>query len=291
MLKKILVPLDGSELAERALGFATALSIPTAAHLVLVRAVTTHPLPGTDAAGRQMHALAEAEAYLGQVAAGLAARGFVVETATPYGERPAEWILEEADIRKVDVIAMTTHGRTGPGRWLFGSVAEEVVSRAPIPVLLHRAWDSKQRQLLLEDRPRLLVPLDTSTFAEMALQVGAALADDLGGELVLVSVETTAPDRATGPSVNLNEYLQGVGSALEERWPQLVSSSLVEFGDPAVGIAAAAERTRAALVVMATHGRTGIARAALGSVSGQVLEHGSTPLLLVHPSPGPTQPS
>src|SRR5437868_13799475 len=103
MLNKILVPLDGSELAERALSFATGLSIPTAARLVLVRAVTAHTFPGVDAREPQVRALAEAEIYLREIAQSLVQRGFLhVEIATPYGETPAGWIVEEALLRHVD---------------------------------------------------------------------------------------------------------------------------------------------------------------------------------------------
>src|SRR5579859_1996048 len=123
MLSKILVPLDGSELAERALSDATALSIPTAARLILMRAVVAHTLPGVDARAAQVDALEEADGYLREVAAGLRQRGFECEIATPYGSAP-DWILEDASVRHADMIVMSTHSRSGPGRWLVGSVAE-----------------------------------------------------------------------------------------------------------------------------------------------------------------------
>jgi len=108
VVKKLLIPLDGSALAERALAYATALSVPTGARLVLVRAVTAHTLPGVDAREPQVRALAEARNYLSDVAHRLVARGFVVEVATPYGESPAEWIVEEARLRKCNLIVPAT---------------------------------------------------------------------------------------------------------------------------------------------------------------------------------------
>jgi nucleotide-binding universal stress UspA family protein len=116
MFKKIIVPLDGSELAERALGYATALSVPTAATLVLVRAAVAHGLPGSDDRGAQSRVVAEAEQYLAGVASQLTRRGFTVETGIPYGKSPAAWIVEEVGIRHADLICMTTHGRSGPER-------------------------------------------------------------------------------------------------------------------------------------------------------------------------------
>ncbi|HEX8968921.1 MAG TPA: universal stress protein [Chloroflexota bacterium] len=298
MLHRILVPLDGSALAARALTFATALSIPTAARLVLVRAVTAHTLPGVDEREAQVHVLAETESYLREVADGLIQRGFAVEVARPYGDHPAAWIIEESRMRKADLIVMSTHGRTGPGRWVFGSVAEAVVAGSPVPVLLQRAWDPIQRELVLGPRPRLVVPLDGSSFAEAALPVAAGLAEDLGAELLLVTAETTPPDvkaaeedvaayldgQERAADLAVPEYLDDVSRRVAARWADLSVSTRTQAGEPATAIATAAEHAQAALVVMATHGRTGLRRATLGSVAGRVLEHGNTPLVLVPPT-------
>jgi len=278
MLHKVLVPLDGSELAERALSDATALSIPTAARLILMRAVEAHTLPGVDARAAQVDALAEAEEYLREVAAGLQRRGFTCEVATPYGPA-ADWILEEANLRHADMIVMSTHSRSGPARWLVGSVAESVLARATQPVLLVRVCQPRERELLLQDQPRLLVPLDGSVFAEAAVPVAAALAEDVGAELVLTRVER-APTALTAEAT---DYLARIARMLTERRPGVRVSTRLEFGDPVVGITASAAETDAALIVMATHGRAGLSRAVFGSVSGRILEHGTTSLVLVRP--------
>src|ERR1700730_18444386 len=114
MLRSILIPLDGSQLAERALEYATAISVPTAARLILMRAVA------------ETEARHSAERYLNEMADELRGRGFACETASAVGSA-ADWIVAEVDAREVDLIAMSTHGRTGPGRWLFGSITESVV--------------------------------------------------------------------------------------------------------------------------------------------------------------------
>jgi nucleotide-binding universal stress UspA family protein len=297
MLSKILVPLDGSELAERALSDATALSIPTAARLILMRAVVAHTLPGVDARAAQVDAVGEADGYLRGVATGLQHRGFACEIATPYGPA-ADWILEEASLRHADMIVMTTHSRSGPARWLVGSVAESVLARATLPVLLVRAWQPRERELLLQDRPRLLVPLDGSVFAEAALPAAAALAEDVGAELVLTRVQPsptgvlTANDGQVLAYVDQEEealaaeatdYLTSIARTLAEQRPGVRVSTRVQFGEPVVGITASAAETNAALIVMATHGRTGLSRAVFGSVAGRVLEHGTTSLVLVRP--------
>jgi nucleotide-binding universal stress UspA family protein len=297
VLNKVLVPLDGSALAERALAYATALSIPTAARLVLVRAVNVLPLADLDTRELQIRALAEAQHYLRDVAQGLADRGFACETATPYGESPARWIVKEAHLRACDMIVMTTHGRTGPGRWWFGSVAEEVVAHSPVPVLLDRAWHPWQRALLLEDGPRLLVPLDESPLDAAALHVAARLAEDLGGELILIHVDPRAADVMTAdqavaefagePDVLADDesaYLKDVAASVLRNWPGVSVRTRLGFGSPAEAIALAAAETNAGLVVMATHGRTGLPRAVVGSVAGRLLEFDTVPLVLVNPA-------
>jgi nucleotide-binding universal stress UspA family protein len=277
MLRSILVPLDGSQLAERALAYATALSIPTGAGLILVRAVSAHTLAGIDARQAQTDAVNEAEAYLEDVAGGLAMRGFVCQWATPYGSA-VEWIPEEARLRGADLIVMTSHGRTGPGRWLLGSVAESVVAHSSVPVLVEQAWHPVVRELLLSDHPRLVVPLDGSTFSEAAVEPAARLAEDLDAELILVHVEPPPPSGLHEQSA----YLSGIADQITSRWPDVLVRTEITFGKPADAIARQATDTAAALIVMATHGRTGAERAMRGSVAGRVLEHGTTPVVLIH---------
>jgi nucleotide-binding universal stress UspA family protein len=230
MLNKILVPLDGSELAERALTYATALAGATGANLLLVRAAFSHTLAGVDPRERQLGAVAEAEAYLQQLATKLRDRGFVCETVARYGHAP-ECITESARTRHADLIVMATHGRTGPGRWVLGSVAEAVVAASPIPALVQRAWQPLFGKPLLSDKPRVIVPLDGSAFAETALEAGASLAEDLGAKLILISVqEDPAGLQAARP------YLPMVSARLAEKHPQLAIDTDVRVGDVAFGI-------------------------------------------------------
>jgi nucleotide-binding universal stress UspA family protein len=297
MLRKILVPLDGSELAEHALPEASALSVSTGATLILMRAAIGHTLPGADAGLAQARAIAEAEEYLHGVASRLNGRGFRCEIATPYGTA-ADWIQEEAVLRHADMIVMSTHGGSGPHRWLFGSVAEEVLSKSSLPVLLVRAGLPEHRELMLKDQPRVLVPLDGSTFAEAALPVAASLADDVGAELVLIRVQPRPRDVLMADDGQVvayldqqeaslireaTEYLDSVAQHLTQHSPELPVSTHTQLGEATAGIIACAEEIGAALIVMATHGRTGLARAVLGSVAGRLLETNFTPLVLVRP--------
>lgn len=138
-IERILVPLDGSDLAEAALE--TALDIlaeqPTTT-LVLVRAAEVAPSSGAGAADERARDIREAESYLNGVAAGLRECGITrVKTAVWCGPA-APTIVEVAGTEKVDLIIMSSHGRGGAGRLIFGSVAESVLHGTRTPILLVR---------------------------------------------------------------------------------------------------------------------------------------------------------
>jgi nucleotide-binding universal stress UspA family protein len=135
MLSTILVPLDGSALAERALPFAERLAGRSSAKVVLLRAAQAWTIPGSDPAEHQLKALHESEAYLERLADGLSERGISVEVASLYGN-PARAILDAAHTRQADLIVMATHGRGGLRRWAYGSIADQVLRQAEKPVLL-----------------------------------------------------------------------------------------------------------------------------------------------------------
>ena len=136
-LDKILVPLDGSVLAEAALWKAAEIS--NGGTLSLLRAAEAHSLLGADQIDAQVAAVKEAEEYLATVARRLADRGMKsVETHVWYGP-PAAAIVEAAQVHKVDLIVMSTHGRSGLGRLILGSVAESVLRGTRTPILVVRA--------------------------------------------------------------------------------------------------------------------------------------------------------
>ncbi len=136
-LHKILVPLDGSVLAEAALGKATELV--NGGTLSLLRAVEAHTLPGVDPVDAQVAAVRDAEDYLGRVVRRLKDRGVgPVESHVWYGP-PAAAIVEAAEVMQADLIVMSTHGRSGLGRLILGSVAESVLRGTRTPILVVRA--------------------------------------------------------------------------------------------------------------------------------------------------------
>ena len=138
MYKKILVPLDGSELAEKVLPQVIGLAKLTNAEIHLLRVVLVHTVPGADPTDRQVEAVHQAEEYIEATAGKLKKEGLQVVTHVRYGHEASE-ILDQVDHSGADLLAMCTHGRSGPTRWAMGSVSEKVVRRSPVPVLLIRA--------------------------------------------------------------------------------------------------------------------------------------------------------
>jgi nucleotide-binding universal stress UspA family protein len=277
MLKTILVPLDGSELAEVALGHAAQLSIPTGAKLLLVRVASSHTLPGVDARERKEGAIFEAEDYLTGTAARLIDRGYKCQAVVPYG-RAADCIVEQARMSNAGLIVMSTHGRTGAGHVLLGSVAESVVSHSAVPVLVTRGSMLASADELVREKPVFIVPLDGSAFAETALEPAIHLADDFGAALLLVRAQT--PDAQPMSGI---EYLRRAEAKLRNASPDLTVDVDVRYGGAAQSIDEAYSESGASLVIMATHGRSGVLRSVLGSVAGKVVKDGRAPVVLIRP--------
>jgi nucleotide-binding universal stress UspA family protein len=137
MYRKILVPLDGSHMAEEVLPQVRDLARLTGAEICLLRVVLVHALPGADPTERQVEAVREAEDYLEGIRQRLEKQGFKTSVHVRYGHDAME-ILEQAQQEDIDLVTMSTHGRTGLGRWALGSVSERVLRHSPKPVLLVR---------------------------------------------------------------------------------------------------------------------------------------------------------
>lgn len=135
---RILVPLDGSDLAEAAIPAAVAAAASRASTLVLVRAAEARTLPGTDPVEAQIQAVQDAEAYMAPVKAKLEQQNAAKIEANVWYGPAASAIIEAAQLYKPDLIVMSTHGRSGLGRLIFGSVAESVLRGTTVPILLIR---------------------------------------------------------------------------------------------------------------------------------------------------------
>ncbi|HEY7519862.1 MAG TPA: universal stress protein [Methylomirabilota bacterium] len=146
MYRRALVPVDGSPLAEAILPFLIDIAAPLEMAVVLMRVVEPSPPMAVEGTRHVLMAdlgklRREADDYLASLASRLRARGITASCEVRVG-RPAERILEAARETGADLIAMSTHGRTGLGRLLFGSVAEQVLREAQVPVFLMRQANS-----------------------------------------------------------------------------------------------------------------------------------------------------
>lgn len=294
MYSKILVPLDGSPLGERAMPLAETLAQALDAKIILTQAVHTPGLPTGVLNAAQIRLMDEAEAYLNKVAEPLREEGLMVEVGVPFAAAD-DGILDEIDLRKADLVVMTTHGRSGFNRWIYGSVAEAVLARSPAPVLLVRANEEIPPHVLDHPEPQILVPLDGSVFAEAALPHAVAMAKALNAQIMLICVHepppVTASDIMTHPERiervfdkeqhEVEAYLMAVTEQV--RSEGVTAHPLLRAGAVAQTILEECWAQGISLVVMATHGRTGLGQMLFGSVAMEVLKKGTLPVLLVRP--------
>jgi nucleotide-binding universal stress UspA family protein len=279
MIRTILVALDGSPLAERSLPYACALARSAGARIVLMGAALA-------SGGNEGPVQAELDRLAGYLRlAGLAAEARV------YFAAAEEAILDASHRERADLIVMSTHGRAGVERWLYGSVADAVLRSSDVPMLVipaacARDWPS-------DHAPRFLIALDGSPLAEAVLTPTGTLAAALGAELHLLRV--VAPPMVTAEPglyahlfdsdtelAEAREYLEQIA---DDTWAAGCSvTAHVEVGPPTGLLVEYAREHQMDLIAMATHGRGGLARVLMGSVATGVLQRAGMPMLLVRPT-------
>jgi nucleotide-binding universal stress UspA family protein len=288
----ILVPLDGSELAEGALPYASALAAATGADLLLLSAwdgaerglAETFPSMAVDIeAAAKQHYMQYLDGARARIAPG-------AETLCQQGE-PGDTILAVAAERGARAIAIGTHGRSGIGRWLAGSTASHVLRHSTVPLLAvgPHALEHPKSSVAYK---HILAPLDGSALSETALPVATKLASDAGAKISLVRVVPFAARTYpyTMPEAYLPQIDQEVEKGAEEylqRQKSSLSGTPVEAyalrGPIAESLIDFVDKESVDLVVMTTHARGGLSRAALGSVADRMLQ-GSAPVLLLRPA-------
>lgn len=323
MLKTILVPLDGSQRAEYALPIAARLARHTGGTLILVRVVSfatdywpaiAAPYPATMQAAVDGE-IEEATVYVEKVASSAELAGVKVLTTVQYGS-PAPVILAVATEYHADMIVMCSHGYTGIVHVIMGSVAEKIARCSPVPVLIVREKEGFSRIDSAEVMQplRALVPLDGSSLAMVALEpaamVLAALAEPTQQTVLhLVRVVKPATNHkdeeliAQRGLAKARSYLGRMTELIQEGYiaPIIsqhkipISWSVELDADGATAIVRTAEKgakdvvggqaiTGCDLIVIATHGRGGLQRLAMGSVTERVLQTTRHPILVVRPS-------
>jgi nucleotide-binding universal stress UspA family protein len=291
MLQTILLPLDGSPLAHQALPYAAGLARQSGARIILVRAAEAHTLLDVDIADAQLGVLSRAEHDLEAAAAQLHEERIQCE-AHVYYDAPVPAILDSARRHHADLIVLSTHGRSGLGRVIYGSVADDVLRHAEVPVLLipptiDHAWPADRALTIL-------VPLDGSALAEDALRSAERLATLPGARLHLLRVIEPARYPLAGEGyvyVPFDDEAERADAQayLDEQIARLArggvpATSQVVMGMPISVIPRVAAECGADVIAMATHGRGGLARLVLGSVATGTLQRTHVPVLLTRPS-------
>ncbi len=284
-MDRILVPLDGSTLAEAVIPVVEVLAWAHQAELLLLRAVA-------GGSGPIEFEESEAESYLLRVSGQLQDRGLARVRWEVWPAKADHAIAEAATRNQVDLIAMTREGRTGLGRLLLGSVAESVVRQAQVPVLVAHGEPS--------DRPaeirQVLVPLDGSELSAAILPVVERLAGPLEPAIHLLHALEELPAGAAGMGAR-REEVRALRETEAEEYLRHLAEPIEAKGFPvrrAVrgGLAAVdviqkyAQEEAIDLIAMTTHGRTGLGRLLFGSVAERVLTAVTIPVVLWRPPEG-----
>lgn len=295
--KKVLVPLNGSELAEKALPYAKSIARLKKSQLILF--AVSLPI-FVDRRDRLF------SSYLEVSAKELNAEGIKTTTATSYGN-VAEEIVKYANNNKIDLIIMATHGYSKAKQWMFGSITQKVLYGTEIPVLLIK---SKSPETSGEFN-KILLTVDGSSFSESTFPYVGELAKKTNKEILLLHIcePPIVPSYGSRP-INptwkkyrddmwsemekvSTTYLEKTTAALRKKGfkvnPRVVKA---QTGEVVKTIMQVSKEENVDMVVIATQGRTGVSRRVYGSVANRIVEELSQPILLIRPttSSPPTHP-
>ena len=305
MFRKVMVPLDGSALAEQAIGPAAAIARAAEAELDLVMVLEPLPLTGFTDADWGSATWAQDDTYLDGLAAELATGASVPVTRAILQGVPAEVIGDRIAAKDTDLLVMTTHGRTGLSRAWVGSTADRLVRHSSVPVLMLRPIEGKTRAAAARHLfKRILVALDGSPFAAEILSAASALATCSEGRLVLLQVVQPVPLvvpesmvegyplAAYPPRIVDRAATDRLVTEAEERLAETAhtlsgqgiecETQVVVAEHVAQAILDAAARGGGDAIAMATRGR-GASRLFMGGIADKVLRSSELPLLLRRP--------
>ncbi len=291
-LTRILVPLDGSRLAESTLPVVSALAKCADAKIILLHIIEEHA-PHTVHGEPHLASAPDAQDYLARLAQSIMPGSDVEKHVHDTEEHDvALSIASHADELGASMVALCVHGRSGPKRLVFGSIAQQVLRRVNVPVLLVPDHPAENSTLDL-----LLVPLDGTTSAEASLPIASEIASSCDSELYLVkvvpTVSTVTGDRAASArltpistaatldteEVQAQSYLLDIGETLRSQHIRV--GATVRRGETIPSLVATAHEVKAGVIVLATHGRAGLGTFWIGSVAAGLAGKVSQPLLLV----------
>ena len=294
MFSKILLPLDGSQLAEAAIPYATNLAQQLEAEIYLL-----HICPPEHESYVHMHQI-----YMNCMVDGIrskmkeswkSSKELKIEAEVIVGD-PIKLIFDYTKLKSIGLISLTTHGNSGFKPWALGNVADKIVRGSGIPTLLIRVKEQKDLEIRKANVRKILVPLDNSEASKASLPIAVELAKKLKAGLTLFSMAQTAYAQnlnSAGSGIGINwdavdkaseqaadEYLKKIEEELKNSGVQVDRNSMLGI-DAAYEILELEKKGNLDMVVMATRGRSSIARWAFGSVAEKVLREGNLPILLV----------
>ena len=309
MYSKIIVPLDGSELSEQALPYAQLIAASLSAPVELVQAFDILPPGLLGAQNRQIIAQLHQNAQE-RVAAALEPARQRLESAglsvsiTAQRGAPADTIVAQAGADPDALVVMCTHGRGGISRWVMGSVTDKVLHTMPNPMLIVRAAVTGPAAPQASLRS-VVVPLDGSALSELALPHAISVAAALSARITVLRITPTqehysqqlisatpemgaiadfelasAADLTAQDAEMVTDYLADVSNRMAADHAHDAATEHIVHNNVAQAIIekAAAQPT---LVAMTTHGRSGVGRVVLGSVTDRVIRHSNTPVLVI----------
>ena len=293
-LQKVLIPLDGSRLAERCLVYVPALVRIRGLQVTLLSVVDEDEdvkmLSQSEATDRERNVL---QTYLHEVATDMKKHlGIEVATEVLVG-RPADLILERVQTSRPDLLIVSTHGRSGISRWRIGSVADKLIRGAGCTTLVvgphadDKGWLETDALAAFK---KILVPLDGSPLGEQALETAQLLAAQFDSEIHLVRI-VSLPVYGNGFVMESGYSAQLIDNVMEGAKEYVAriakdvkapggTTTAAIMGTAAITLESYIEENGIDLVVMTSHGRGGIVRAALGSVTDRLLG-GAAPVMVV----------
>jgi nucleotide-binding universal stress UspA family protein len=294
LLNELLVPLDGSKTAEISIAYATALAQIAKSQVHLIK--VTEP-GSTPSQFEDENYLEKVKGHI-QAQAETRSQNLIAKSLTG---KPADEILNYADAANIDLIIVSSHGKSADSKWFLGSVADKLLRAAKQSILLIKKPLSVSPINQTKIFNKILLPLDGSKTGESAIPTMEEMAYLTGAELILFRVVAQS-------SLQRDSFLGFTDEVLEELIEQadignqdrkesaekylaeveisfkqkgLKVSSIVVFGQPADQIIDYSQANNVDLIATASHGRSGITRWVFGSVTDKILHAGDTPVLVV----------
>jgi nucleotide-binding universal stress UspA family protein len=266
-LEKLLLSADGSKYSEGAVKEAINLAKTCSSKLFAISVIEINPEFEVLAPGLVEKTEKETRQYMESVKSKASKEGVDCEIIIHEGEEPYKYIVDGASKNKVEMIIMGRRGRTGLKRLMMGSVTAKVIGHAPCKVLVV----PKDAKLVLE---KILVATDGSKYSEAASREAISIAKRSGGTLIALSIAKKNENLpAAKKSVDVvRKIAEKEGIKVETLTPK---------GEPYETIIKTAEQKKAGLIVVGSHGRTGIEKLLMGSVTERVIGHAERPVLVI----------